>query len=159
MIVTTGTQNHFWTHSTLELHFVVTWLILHRSLVIGKGEQFFYPLIYPPRSLRFRLVQGRACWKPQAGNGSRGLAVGCGIVSFSFFTSLVRSRNIIPPSICSYSKKYRHFDLFVQRVGIIMHLLHPWPKEIHHVVDLRPASIPKKEKVENPYSVGSFRES
>jgi hypothetical protein len=41
MIVTPGTLNHFWTHPTLELHFVVTRFILHRSHVIELGSNFF----------------------------------------------------------------------------------------------------------------------
>jgi hypothetical protein len=35
MIVTPGSLNHFWNHPALELHFVVTGLILNHSLDIG----------------------------------------------------------------------------------------------------------------------------
>jgi hypothetical protein len=43
MIATPGTLNHFWTHATLELHFVVTGLISHRSHVIELGSNFLSP--------------------------------------------------------------------------------------------------------------------
>jgi hypothetical protein len=39
MIAMPGTPNHFWTHATLELHFVVTGL----SHIIELGTNFLFP--------------------------------------------------------------------------------------------------------------------
>jgi hypothetical protein len=71
MIVSTGTLNHFWTHPTPELHFVVTELILHHSLVTGRGEQLFVsarlsatiPVVSPS--------PGQGVMEPHVGTGCR----------------------------------------------------------------------------------------